>query len=68
MAGGKKGFGSKAVRFVKETRSELKKVIWPGRKELVSFTSVVFVAVIAAALLIFVVDLAFGQLLGLIIG
>lgn len=68
MAGEKKGFGGKAGRFIKETRSELKKVIWPGRKELVSFTSVVFIAVILAALLIFVFDLAFGQLLGLIIG
>jgi preprotein translocase subunit SecE len=68
MAAEKKGFGGKAGRFVKETRSELKKVIWPGRKELVSFTSVVFVSVIIAALLIFVVDFAFGQLLGLIIG
>lgn len=68
MAGEKKGFGGKAGRFMKETRSELKKVIWPNRKELVSFTSVVFVAVILAALLIFVFDLAFSQMLGLIIG
>ena len=68
MAGEKKGFGGKAGRFIKETRSELKKVIWPGKKELVSFTSVVFVSVIIAALLIFVVDFAFGQMLGLIIG
>ncbi|MGI6702671.1 MAG: preprotein translocase subunit SecE [Clostridia bacterium] len=68
MAGEKKRFGGKATKFVKETRSELKKVIWPGRKELASLTSVVFATVILAALLIFVVDLAFGQLLGLIIG
>lgn len=68
MAGKKVGFGSKAKRFIKETRSELKKVIWPGKKELVSYTSVVFVAVILAALLLFIIDLAFGQLLGLIIG
>lgn len=68
MAIRKKGFGVKTVKFVKETRSELKKVIWPGKKEIVSFTSVVFVAVIIAALLLFVFDLAFGQLLGLIIG
>ncbi len=68
MARKKKGFGSKVTKFVKETRAELKKVIWPNRKELVSFTSVVFVAVIISALLLFVIDLAFGQALGLIIG
>jgi len=67
MTNGKRGFKGKAGRFFKETRSELKKVIWPNRKELVSFTSVVLVSVLAAAFLIFVVDLAFGQVLGLII-
>jgi preprotein translocase subunit SecE len=67
MANVKKGLGGKATKFVKETRSEVKKVIWPNRKELVSFTSVVLVSVLIAALLIFVVDFAFGQVLGLII-
>ena len=68
MARKKKGIRSRAAKFIKETKAELKKVIWPNRKELVSFTSVVLVAVVIAALLIFVIDLTFGQILGLIIG
>ncbi len=67
MAIEKKTSGNKATKFIKETKSELKKVIWPGRKELVSFTSVVFVSVIAAAFLIGVVDFVFARMLSLII-
>jgi len=57
----------KLTKFTKDTRSELKKVTWPNRKELVSYTSVVFVSVALAALLIWIVDIAFGNILGLII-
>ena len=33
-------------KFVREVRSELKKVVWPTKKELVNYTIAVFVAVI----------------------
>lgn len=67
MANVKKGTFGKLTRFIKDTRSELRKVTWPNRKELISYTSVVFVSVALAALLIWIVDIAFGQVLGLMI-
>jgi preprotein translocase subunit SecE len=67
VANEKKGILGKLFRFFRETRSELKKVAWPNRKELVSFTSVVFASVALAALFIWIVDIAFGQMLSFII-
>ncbi|GAB2695692.1 preprotein translocase subunit SecE [Paenibacillus thermoaerophilus] len=44
LASVKRGFGS-AFSFVSESIGELKKVKWPTRKELVSYTTVVLVSV-----------------------
>ncbi len=54
-------------KFIKDVRAEMKKVTWPDRKELMSYTTVVFFSVALAAVLIWIVDIAFGQILGLII-
>jgi preprotein translocase subunit SecE len=67
VANERKGILGKLFRFFKETRSELKKVAWPNRKELISHTSVVFASVALAAFFIWIVDIAFGQMLSLII-
>lgn len=55
-------------RFFKGVWAELKKVHWPNRKEVVTYTSVVLVAVFLVAIMIWVVDSIFSFLLGLIIG
>lgn len=54
-------------KFFKNVRSELKKVIWPSRKDLTTYTTVVLVACVFAALGIWAVDALFGGLLKLII-
>ena len=46
----------KLKKFFKGAWSELKKVHWPNRREIISFTSVVLVAVTIVAILIFAVD------------
>lgn len=53
--------------FLKEAWTELKKVTWPTRKELVSYTTVVLVTVTLIAIFFAVIDLGISQLLGLIL-
>jgi preprotein translocase subunit SecE len=53
-------------KFLKEVRSELRKVAWPKRQEILSYTSVVFVTVSVVAALIWALDLAFNRILKLI--
>jgi preprotein translocase subunit SecE len=54
-------------KYLKNVRAELKKVIWPSREELTSYTAVVLVTCALAGFGIWVVDTLFGKLLKLII-
>ena len=56
--GEKKGI----IQFIKEVRTELNKVSWPTKKELVSYTGVVGLAVVIVCALIWVCDTAFAKL------
>ena len=53
-------------KFVREVRSELKKVVWPTKKELVNYTIAVFVAVIIISAIISIVDTVFAELFKLL--
>ena len=53
-------------KFVREVRSELKKVVWPTKKELVNYTIAVFVAVILISVIIGIVDTVFAELFKLL--
>jgi len=59
-------FYQEAVKFCQSTWSELKKVHWPSRAELVAYTTVVLVSVAVVALLIWIVDSIISQLLSYI--
>jgi preprotein translocase subunit SecE len=48
-------------QFVREVRGELKRVVWPSRKEVAQYSLVVLVAVSLITLFIFGLDQAFGQ-------
>jgi preprotein translocase subunit SecE len=48
-------------QFLKEVRAELKKVAWPTRKEVVSYTTVVLVAVVFLTSLVFGLDQFFSN-------
>ncbi|MGV9665862.1 preprotein translocase subunit SecE [Nocardia niigatensis] len=59
---GKSGTGNpfkRLVKFLKEVIAELRKVIWPNRKQMVTYTSVVLVFVIFIIAYISGLDLAF---------
>lgn len=47
--------------FYRQVVAELRKVIWPTRKELVTYTSVVIAFVVMVMAFVSVLDLAFGQ-------
>lgn len=62
------GFGSRAKGFFKSVWSELKKVHWPSKKELATFTGVVIVSCAAMAIVISVFDWVVSSLLNLLLG
>ena len=49
------------VRFLREVVAELRKVIWPTRKQLVSYTIVVLVFVSFMVALVWLLDFVFAQ-------
>lgn len=48
------------VSYVKSCYDEMKKVSWPTMDELLNSTLVVFVASLIIALIVFIMDIAFG--------
>lgn len=62
---GKKSFSLKT--FLLNVRDELKRVSWPSKDELVSYTGVVFVAVIVVCTLIWVCDTVFGRIMAFLL-
>ena len=58
----------KVKGFFKGVWSELKKVHWPSKKELATFTGVVLVACAAVALVISAFDWVISSLMNLLLG
>ena len=63
-----KNWAAGVAKFVRDTRSELKKVVWPSKEDTKKNTLVVLVVVLIAAAVLFILDAIFGGILGLIIG
>ena len=47
------------AKFCRESKSEMKKVVWPSRKQVVNNTLVVIAAVLVIGIFIWVLDLIF---------
>lgn len=60
----KQGFGS-TFSFFTDSWSELKKVKWPGRKELTSYTIVVIATVTFVTVYFWLIDLGLSEILRL---
>jgi len=58
---------SSVKKFLREVKAELKKVAWPTKRELISNTGIVFIAVVVICTLIWAIDAIFAQVLGFII-
>ncbi|OGO77698.1 MAG: preprotein translocase subunit SecE [Clostridiales bacterium GWB2_37_7] len=55
-------------KFYRETKSEIKKVSWPSRKELIQHTEVVVTSIILVGALLAVADFTFGKITQLVLG
>ncbi len=60
-------FVERGKRFFRNVLAELKKVHWPDRKQLVTYTGVVLGAVLLMSLIIWVMDTLLNGLLSLIL-
>ena len=57
----------KAIQFVKESREELRKVSWPDKEEVTSFTGVVIVTVCLISLFLWLVDAGLMKIVRLVV-
>ncbi len=58
---------NKALKFFRETKSEMKKVSWPSKEQLFHNTIVILSFVIIMTVILSVLDLGFERLLSFII-
>ena len=63
-----KNFFKGIAKYFKDTKSELKKVVWPSKKDVKTNTITVLVVVIAAAVVLIVLDLIFGGAIHVVVG
>jgi preprotein translocase subunit SecE len=62
------GFFSRMALFLRQVMFELKKVVWPTKEQMVTYTAVVVVFVIIMGLIIAALDFVFVKLVLLIFG
>ncbi|MCR2807281.1 preprotein translocase subunit SecE [Paenibacillus sp. PL2-23] len=62
----KQGFGT-TFSFFADSWAELKKVRWPSRKELTSYSLIVFFTVIAVTIYFWLLDIGISELVQLIV-
>jgi preprotein translocase subunit SecE len=60
--------GRTAVAFAKESRTEVRKVVWPTRQEAIQTTGIVLVVTLLMSLLLWGLDSVLFWLVGLITG
>jgi preprotein translocase subunit SecE len=54
------------VRFLKETRAETKKVVWPDRRYVAVATLIILVLVVITGIYVMTVDFVFSKIFGLL--
>lgn len=58
--------GKGAVKFLRDVKNEVKKIVWPAPKAVFKNTGVVLAAILVIGLFIFGLDTLFMKLLGLV--
>ena len=53
---------AKVIQFLKESRAELKRVVWPTKDDVISSIKVVIISTILVALILGLLDLGFTEL------
>ena len=59
---------ARILLFIREVVAELKKVVYPTRREIINYTAVVLVFVTAVILIVSALDFAFTKLVLLVFG
>jgi preprotein translocase subunit SecE len=59
--------GNIVVRFLRETRSELRKVVWPTRREALNMTAIVLGVTLVMAAALGMIDWLFTKLFALVV-
>ena len=59
----KPGLGEKLKKFFKDNKSELKKIVWYGKKQTIKSTGLVLVCLIVVSAVISVLDLGLSNLI-----
>ena len=65
---GVKGAFARFAKYFRDTKSELKKVVWPSKEDTRNNTITVIVVVVIAAVVLVLLDMAFGGIIHLLIG
>lgn len=63
-----KNFFKGIAKYFRDTKSELKKVVWPSKEDVKNNTITVIVVVLIAAVVLILLDLIFGGVIQLLIG
>jgi preprotein translocase subunit SecE len=58
---------NRIVRYFRETRAEVRKVVWPSRKEATRLSLIVASVMVSMSVFLFIVDWIFSRLVGLIV-
>lgn len=62
------GSGRSLFKFFKDVRMELKRVVWPNRRQTLVYTAVVLAAVVFITVILYVVDTSVGYLFRWLLG
>lgn len=62
------GSGRNLFKFFREVQMELKRVIWPNRRQTIVYTAVVLAAVAFVTVILYVVDTSVGYLFRWLLG
>ncbi len=57
---------AKLIKFIKESKAELKKVTWPTRDDVFSSIKVVIISTVVVAVILGALDLGFSELFRLL--
>ena len=52
--------GNRLIKYFKEVKSEMKKVVWPSKKQVIKNTLIVIAAVVLIGVVIWALDLLFS--------
>ena len=66
--GGLKGIWARSVQFLREVRTELKKVTWPSKRQTISSTAAVIVLVVLVAIFLGAVDFLLARVVRMLVG